>query len=588
MGSLLSTDVLNRAYFTGIATSRDLDTRLVDPSLRRRASEVMDGVRKDTTLPAVELCQWHSPICQRPATGGVPDSYTEVLQLYQRDAYNLLLWWFGVDADERVPRRAGGNVQQARRRLLYECMEEMRERHTAHHWIQRALQPIELRPQRMTTLTSPSLWPCALNVQDAGMAAILTPLVDYRDLVMIKMQPITAESLLVLQETTTTDQDHPLVAFTFDVLYGRLLRELTTRWPRVVTTHFATCLDAFVGPSMVATVDPTGAASFLFRPGSDLVLYQVTVAGDMMITRALEEAIGEIKALHEGNDSLVHARVADRLAAWTWQVFFSVAAAADLLDVNHEDLHPGNVLLSTAEGRPYCDRVLAYRCRGAETLANLVYLTAEDHGNAMVEIIDFGRSRPRTTAEERDQRARIMERKVDKQTKTADARHTAAARLIDDMLLFLTYKDALAHVLTKGLGTKQSEAHTLLAETVTKLTTAKMHGDDVVAIFESWPLLPMFQHLRSRDFAPYIMTVPGTNVRPWFKPLLVGYMPDAIDVARMAEERSPHSLSCLACGGQRSVTYAAVHDDHTAFYCDHALCKAVANGDMDMLTANML
>jgi hypothetical protein len=176
----------------------------------------------------------------------------------------------------------------------------------------------------------------------------LLPLLDYRRQCVLKAQP---EGVSI----------HVLRSITRDAQVGGVLRRLVTDYRRMVTPHFATVLDAYAG-----TVRAPGVP--------DLVGYVCVQE------RAHVPLLSYIDA---GQDD-AHVR------ALVWEVLYTVYAANVVLGLKHRDLHPGNVMVRAVKGTPYEGRVWAYRLRDDPTAYYLI--PPEQHGNLLVEIIDFGLS----------------------------------------------------------------------------------------------------------------------------------------------------------------------------------------------------
>jgi hypothetical protein len=571
MGSTLTRDILDKSGWTGITTSGDTNAELLNPDARRRASEVMETLRRESAagIPVVDftngIARFVSDV-HREALMRTRSIDPQALPIFSlNEAYSMLLWWFGVDADVEVRRRPGITVTTEWRDLLKFHIDAMFNRHElVSSWVSAALRPRYTRPQETKSLTAPMLMPCVLVSPERTNP--LMSLLDYRPEVMIKMQKFTWQRVEELQQKR--NPDHPLIGFTLDVLYGRLLRELTTRWPRVVTIHFATCLDAFVAPTMTITATQT----IQFKPSTELFLYQVTEHGEKPITGALWDEINDMKAVGKATMEELDRVAGRRLAAWTWMTYFALASAAEFLGLNDLDPHVGNVMVSPTKDRPYHDRVLAYRVHGARTMAELVYLTPEEHGNMMVDIIDFGRMEPRVTALERDRGL------LQSQSK----RELLAAGFIHDMWYFLTRGEVWHILLNRLLGETLSYARNLLMQSIVWLHEAKRWSTKA-DIFDKWHTMPMFQDLLVRDFVRFTKAAVAEE-RPRLKPLLVGYMPDEADVRLTAEQRDPHSLSCVVC--QAPATMARISEDattHPSFHCHEELCIATLNGDLDVV-----
>jgi hypothetical protein len=192
------------------------------------------------------------------------------------EAFNMIRWWFGAASrryrDDDVEEEDEKDVE----RCLMEDVAELNKGYQSgdkfkSHWTQTALRVTHAG--KAQSLTNPTLHFATLLDDN------LLPLLNYRRRVLLKSHRLRLQDIQQLRiiHEDEKSQDclsfaNPLLGLTQEALVAYALRDsLTMTGSLAVTPHFATILDAYIGP----TIDRTGAVV-----GLPLRLYIVTECGD--------------------------------------------------------------------------------------------------------------------------------------------------------------------------------------------------------------------------------------------------------------------------------------------------------------------
>ena len=184
-----------------------------------------------------------------------------------------------------------------------------------------------------------------------------------------------------------------LLSFTVDTAFGLFFRDRAVESARPVTPHFAIALDAFAAAKV--DTDPATGAWGMAGDAADVALYQITERGDANIGMLL---------FVRGHTVPGAARPPDRVifGSLCWQLAFTFYAAAMAWGFAHGDGHQGNVMVRGVAGTPYANRDWLYVLPGpwGGGVERYFVMTAADHANCFLEVIDFGNSHL-VSAEER-------------------------------------------------------------------------------------------------------------------------------------------------------------------------------------------
>jgi len=303
------------------------------------------------------------------------------------EAYAIVEWWLGLReggleldvAPERNPLDAKGVLYNVRRMVeRLKAIAQTAARFT-RHWIQDALD-VESQQEDGSLLARVKM-------------PELAPIFGHLNGVLVTALQVRDVSLY---ELAADPSRHPIMALTADFFKGFYLRDLTTGWPRVATPHFAATVDAFVAPHY----DPL-RGEFVRANARDASVYFYTIGERADYT--LEDVIQN--AEHPFWMALDDVGRLRRLAVWFAQVAQARDAATLLLGfVRHGALDARNVMLvdlaadrkRAGEGDDavslFEDRTWAYRGRAARDPRDMLYLTAADHGNEMIKLVDFSTS----------------------------------------------------------------------------------------------------------------------------------------------------------------------------------------------------
>jgi hypothetical protein len=158
-----------------------------------------------------------------------------------------------------------------------------------------------------------------------------------------------------------------LIAFAWDVAHAMALRSLVTDYPLQVTPHFATLLDTVV-------------AQDIRDPKAPLRVYSVMERADMTLAHYAKQFVRSYP-MPGPQDFTRH------ISTLVFCTLRGLQCANRILGFRHGDLHWENVMVRDVMGTPYATRAWAYRDRDHRD--DLQVIRAEDHFNAMIEIIDF-------------------------------------------------------------------------------------------------------------------------------------------------------------------------------------------------------
>jgi hypothetical protein len=232
----------------------------------------------------------------------------------------------------------------------------------------------------------PDLIFCTLNNADAsseGMRSVLSRLGWYRNELLIKfikfddtdvqtrvIEPLEGARLV---DAYNLAHEQPL-SLTFDAVFGHMLRKLVTDWTMVVTPHFATILDAFVGHALTDDQRVVYDGHAPKSGGQTTYLYEVSECADVSLGSLLESTNMDI-------DFMTY--------AW-WASIYTLTQTHTHLKLTHRDPHVGNVMFMNVNNTVYANRDWIYR------LANndVVVIRSDAHMNRLMKIIDFDRMRP--------------------------------------------------------------------------------------------------------------------------------------------------------------------------------------------------
>lgn len=182
--------------------------------------------------------------------------------------------------------------------------------------------------------------------------------------------------------------DIPPIALTREYILGKEIeRVLLLERPYIVSPHFATPIDAFVGidyvtPPAAATWEQEGLRWPVMPPNTApaLALYTVSERADRTMFTHLNELMDGKKRISAERAKAVCAKVAMTIQAME---------ALMLCGGSENDHHPGNVMIRDVEAPSVyagCDWV--YRLLGGR----LIRIPAAVHRNEFIEIIDFNRA----------------------------------------------------------------------------------------------------------------------------------------------------------------------------------------------------
>jgi hypothetical protein len=207
-------------------------------------------------------------------------------------------------------------------------------------------------------------------------------LIDNTRRVVVKAYPLSAT---IQQYMGKSRNAYALVDLANDMVLSSYLNALVLDFERVVTPHFAFIIDWIAGPE----IDGDGLAVTRTNPNepariTDVRFVPNSLAQYVVVERA-DVTLGSL--LDKGGLTL------RLLRAILFSAFYSLDAAWNVRRYLHYDFHGGNVMvraLGAELDSPFLGRVWAYKRAGDP---HYFYLTAAEHGDLFVEIIDAGRSR---------------------------------------------------------------------------------------------------------------------------------------------------------------------------------------------------
>jgi len=392
-----STDVDDDDDLMDIIQPDERTVEYVDqpPSGQRRAAHMIDQLRAAKTSGGIALPDVRGAVADFVAVmdrlahargASAADRSTELPDLRTRaDCMQVLEWFFAV------PRT--GRSRDADFRALLDGARGRMPPAQAHHWLQDVMR-ITDEVSVSTSLTKPVLYMAQLTDER------LRPLFGHRSGVILKGQYVNEQTWAEIGEKLRPvgrkEDDSvlnvPVLSLALDFFHGRYLRELVTRWPKIATPHFATAIDAFVGPPLDLASGGQGKR-FREAPTRPLIAYTITERADVTLWDALEKVsiITYGPGGFAGTEEYV---LTQRMRAWLVAVCQARDAAALALGmISHNDLHPGNVMVAACPAdSPYNGRAWVYESPGDRQPSDLVYVPVEAHGNWFVKIIDFGRT----------------------------------------------------------------------------------------------------------------------------------------------------------------------------------------------------